>query len=197
MWCGLGAPLCFVAMWLVTPLLSLEWLKSVRYLGGENYGLDEDQIWPGLHPNIGAPDSFDVNEMLLHAPGGVDARDLFAYRVDPMTDPEVRQDEINRHTTIEHIKFLRNRLEKTSKKHIDGLRTMTGVTINELRGETRQREQELEQKLDVAMQVIKDTRQREHKLEQNLEKAMVILGNVDLILRNNVRGTEAGQMSSG
>lgn len=36
-----------------------------------------------------------------------------------MGDPEVRQDELKRPTTVEHVKLLRDRLEEEIKGHID------------------------------------------------------------------------------
>ena len=180
-------------MWFGAPLWSgVKWLNGGRCRGQRNEGL----VWPGLLPDPGEADSFDVNEMLLNAPGGVDARSLFAYLVDPMNDPEVRQDEIKRRTTVEHIKFLRNRLENTAKKQNSELRVAIGDNIDKLRGETRQREKKMEQKLDEAVQMIEEARHREKTLEQKLEMAMAILGNVDLILRHNIRSTVVGQMPS-
>lgn len=40
-----------------------------------------------------------------------------------MSDPHVRRDEETRATTVEHVKLLRNRLEATTKEHIEDLQS--------------------------------------------------------------------------
>ncbi|CAM9253073.1 unnamed protein product [Sphacelaria rigidula] len=59
--------------------------------------------------------------MLREAPGKLRlvANDLHRFLEDPMSDPEVRQDELNRLATVEHIKLLRDRLEAEVKGHVD------------------------------------------------------------------------------
>ncbi|CAM9587374.1 unnamed protein product [Ectocarpus fasciculatus] len=59
--------------------------------------------------------------MLLKGPGGVGAQKLRDFLDDPMDDKDVRQDEKDRRTTVEHIKLLRNRLENTIKEELRGL----------------------------------------------------------------------------
>lgn len=66
--------------------------------------------------------------------------------MDPMSDPEVRQGEANRQTTVKHIKILRNWLEDASKKHADELHTV--------REEIKEIEQRLEQTLDGDMRIL-------------------------------------------
>lgn len=52
---------------------------------------------------------------------GLEVGELKEYLDDPMGHPEVRRDEETRTTTVEHVKLLRNRLEATTKEHIDEL----------------------------------------------------------------------------
>lgn len=54
---------------------------------------------------------------------GLGVVELQKYLDDPMSDPDVRRDEETRATTVEHVKLLRNRLEATTKKHIDELQS--------------------------------------------------------------------------
>eukprot|EP00903_Cladosiphon_okamuranus_P014752 g13669.t1 len=77
--------------------------------------------------------------MLRKGPDGVGAEKLREFLEDPMDDTDVRQDEKEKSTTVEHIKFLRNRLESTTKKElndlrhdVDGLRTdVVGLRLEE------------------------------------------------------------------
>lgn len=49
-----------------------------------------------------------------------------------MSDPDVRRDEETRATTMEHMKLLRNRLEATTKDHIDELQAYLVWATEEL-----------------------------------------------------------------
>lgn len=57
-----------------------------------------------------------------------------------MSDPKVREDEKSRPTTVEHIKQLRDRLEKTNETHKAGELTRKLVNID--------------QKIDAVMAVV-------------------------------------------
>lgn len=52
---------------------------------------------------------------------GLGVGELQEYLEDPMSHPDVRRDEETRATTVEHVKLLRNRLEATTKEHINEL----------------------------------------------------------------------------
>lgn len=105
LWCILGAPVWLVGLWISHPFVTF-WLW----------------IWPRsrtptalagpLVPRIKRPD-FNVDDMLKRAADRVSADDLRRHLDDPMSDPTVRHDEIKRGATVEHLKFLRDRLEKT------------------------------------------------------------------------------------
>lgn len=49
-----------------------------------------------------------------------------------MSDPDVRRDEETRATTVEHIKLLRNRLEATTKEHMNGLQAYLVKTAGDI-----------------------------------------------------------------
>lgn len=70
--------------------------------------------------------------MLKEAPGGVGASDLRKYLEDPMSDPNVRQDEINRRITVEHVKLLRECLETTTRDRVDRLAWTAKDYVDEL-----------------------------------------------------------------
>lgn len=61
--------------------------------------------------------------MPLELFAGIGVGELQKYLEDPMSDPDVRRDEETRATTVEHVKLLRNRLEATTKEHIDDLQS--------------------------------------------------------------------------
>ncbi|CAM9510903.1 unnamed protein product [Ascophyllum nodosum] len=52
---------------------------------------------------------------------GVGASDLHKYLQDPMIDPRVRPDDVERGATVKHMKLLRNRLETTFSDRVDRL----------------------------------------------------------------------------
>eukprot|EP00752_Nemacystus_decipiens_P018686 g16750.t1 len=59
-----------------------------------------------------------VESLLKNRPHGVGADKLREFLEDPMNDEDVRQDEKDRPTMVEHIKLLRNRLEATTKEEL-------------------------------------------------------------------------------
>lgn len=106
-WCAVGAPLYLAALWLTAPMKWLK-LRPWRWLW------DRRQA-----PFIASWKPKSVNDLLEGSGGGLVAGDLQMYLEDPISDPEVRQEERSRLTTVEHIKQLRDRLEKTTKDHLD------------------------------------------------------------------------------
>lgn len=108
-WCGFGAPLYLVAFWLTAPM---KWfnLRPWRWLW------DRRQA-----PFIASWKPKSVNDLLEgHSGGsGLVAGDLQSYLEDPISDPDVQQDERTRQTTVEHIKQLRDCLEKRNKANLD------------------------------------------------------------------------------
>ena len=61
----------------------------------------------------------NVQDMLKDA--GVSASGLRKYLENPMIDPRVQRDEVNRATTVEHVKLLRDHLVKTSESRVSEL----------------------------------------------------------------------------
>ncbi|CAM9696418.1 unnamed protein product [Hapterophycus canaliculatus] len=114
-WCVAGAPLYLVLFWLTAPMKWLK-LRPWRWLW------DRRQA-----PYIASWKVKSVNDLLEGNSGGLVAGDLQTYLEDPISDPEVRQDETIRATTVEHLKLLRNRLETTCRTHLDaGLSRLSG-----------------------------------------------------------------------
>ncbi|CBN74883.1 Transient Receptor Potential Channel [Ectocarpus siliculosus] len=107
-WCVFGAPVYLLLLWLNA---------SRRVLFRCPCNDDTSSTATSLH---GASKS-TIESMLLKSPGGVGAQKLREFLHDPMDDKDVRQDEKDRRTTVEHIKLLRNRLENTSKEQLKGL----------------------------------------------------------------------------
>lgn len=62
-----------------------------------------------------------IGSMLRTGPGGVGADKLREFLEDPMDDMDVRHDEKDKNTTVEHTKLLRNRLESTTRKELNEL----------------------------------------------------------------------------
>lgn len=177
-WCGLLAPLSLVVMWFGVPFWSgLEWFNVVCCQRQENPS-------SASKDDIGSQDSIDVDQILLGAPGAVSGRDLFAFLVDPMSDPEVRQDEINRHTTVEHIKLLRNRLEDTAKKRDDKLRSTIEGTIKTLREDhIKLLRTRLEDIAKTQADELRAVKKETNQIEQKLDKVMLTLEKLDLVPR--------------
>ncbi|CBJ29682.1 Ankyrin Repeat Transient Receptor Potential Channel [Ectocarpus siliculosus] len=106
-WCVLGAPLYLMAFWLTAPM---KWLKLRPWCW----------VWDRRQaPYIASWNPKSVNDLLEGNSGGLVAGDLQMYLEDPIGDPEVRPDERRKQTTVENIKQLRNRLEKTILTHLD------------------------------------------------------------------------------
>lgn len=58
----------------------------------------------------------NVNAMLRASPGSLEAEKLREYLKNPISDPEVRQDEKKRVATVEHLKLLRDRIDNKLKR---------------------------------------------------------------------------------
>lgn len=121
-WCVVGAPFYLAVFWLTAPMKWFK-LRPWRWLW------DRRQA-----PFIASWKPKSVNDLLEGNGGGLVAGDLQMYLEDPISDPEVRQDERSRSTTVEHIKQLRDRLEKTNKANLDANMTQ----VEQLRRSTLQ-----------------------------------------------------------
>ncbi len=119
LWCIVGAPLSLVWLWLKTSVRVIFGilLFPCRHEGG---GLRiADGAEEAASPE--AATRLALESMLKKAPGGVGADKLREFLDDPMHDKDVRQDEKERATTVEHVKLLRNRLEKSRKDDLKQL----------------------------------------------------------------------------
>lgn len=104
-WCRLGGPLFLYGGLVKTPFL---WIMQVAEGSCRKKRLFSQTV---KRPNS----TVNVHDMLHNAPGGVGASDLRMYLEDPMCDPEVWQDELERLATVEHLKLLRDRFEKNNE----------------------------------------------------------------------------------
>ncbi|CAM9247466.1 unnamed protein product [Scytosiphon promiscuus] len=106
MWCVVGAPLYLAAFWMTAPL---------KWIGLRPWGW----LWNrrGLITWLSeVPTSVDA--MFTCRPGGLSVGELQDCLEDPMGDPQVRQDEKDRPTTVEHMKQLRDRIEQTNQANL-------------------------------------------------------------------------------
>lgn len=83
---------------------------------------------------IWAHSKVTVERLLKRGPRGVGADKLREYLDDPMNDKEVRHDEKDRPTTVEHVKQLRDRLLTTSAKQFEELQTKMEVLTQLVNG---------------------------------------------------------------
>lgn len=143
LWCVVGAPVCLVLLWVWMSCSGLfMWVNfACRHFVGSCRGASIVEHPPVLPQRY---DEMNVNKMLKGAPGGLDARDLFRFIEDPMSDPMVRQDETTKPTKVEHIKLLRNRLEKRSGEQFASLREEVSAMVGGIKDQSARIEQRLE-----------------------------------------------------
>ncbi|CAN0213439.1 unnamed protein product [Pylaiella littoralis] len=109
LWCIMAAPIRLVVLWLKA---------SGRVLlpyGGQK------------KKRVVRTSMATVESLLRKGPRGVGADKLREFLEDPMNDNDVRQDEKDRKTTVEHIKLLRNRLEATTKEALRNVASKVDV----------------------------------------------------------------------
>ena len=114
--CALGAPFCLLFLWLREPFLQIFQViaASMIYLRGK---------WRTPHPTtqdgveatddgsqLSSKDDADAQVQRMLESAGV--RDFQKYLENPIIDPEVRPNEVELGATVEHMKLLRNLLEK-------------------------------------------------------------------------------------
>ncbi|CAN0095471.1 unnamed protein product [Scytosiphon promiscuus] len=157
MWCIVGAPLYLAAFWITAPL---KWIG----LRPSQWLWDRRELDTSLSKGIKSVDS-----MLTDRPGGLSVGELQDCLEDPMGDPQVRQDEKDRPATVEHIKQLRDRIEKTNEvnlgtklKQVEQEVTQVTAKIEQEVGNAEARlgarmmkaEEELHRKLDGILAVV-------------------------------------------
>lgn len=113
-WSVAVAPVCLSVMW---------FLAALRVLP---YGAD------GAREPSKRESTSTIESMLKKGPGGVGVDKLREFLEDPMNDKDVRHDERDRKTTVEHIKLLRNRLEMTTKQELQELQNHVKSEMKEV-----------------------------------------------------------------
>ncbi|CAM9687792.1 unnamed protein product [Ectocarpus sp. 8 AP-2014] len=102
---ALGCPLRLFEWWLTQPLVCVEFLRSRGCC-------DPDLAQAGF---LERRSPVRVDDM-LKAEGEPSVNELLTFLVDPLSDDKVREDEREKAITVEHVKLLRCRLEKTIKE---------------------------------------------------------------------------------
>ena len=112
--CAFGAPACLLFLWVSTPITYILRFRAC--------GVRGIQITPTRTEEVGAnevdvkDDVYSMLEVAVFRASGI-----HKYRQDPMIDPRVRPDDVERGTTVEHIKLLRDRLETMFNEGVDRL----------------------------------------------------------------------------
>ena len=144
-WCALGAPLSLLALWLRQSFIFIYngvIPSAIRRSQGER-GDSNSSVSYGHHKKSEA----NVHGMLEAV--GVGASDLRKYLEDPMCDPKVRPDEVERGTTVKHMKLLRDRLEKKLEKfneRVDHLDKKFSEHVDHLENKFNERVDQLDKK---------------------------------------------------
>ena len=128
LWCIPVAPVCLLVLWIA---VFFRWIAA---LGRWIATACQDQQEPRPTPNTSCTKLPMIGSMLRKGPGGVGASKLSKFLEDPMDDMDVRQDEKDRNTTVEHMKLLRNRLESTTKEQLNVVRN----DVDELRNDVKE-----------------------------------------------------------
>ena len=125
--CALGAPFCLLFLWLREPCLQIFQVivASMMYLRGK---------WRTPHPptqdgveatgdgsQLSSKDDADAQLQRMLKSAGVRDSEFQKYLENPIIDPEVRPDEVELGATVEHMKLLRNLLEKRFSDLGEGL----------------------------------------------------------------------------
>lgn len=133
-WCVVGAPFCLLLMWLFAPgraLFHAGCVQPATFVKKLSKRMDGEPPVLTCKPTI--------ESMLREGREGVGAEKLHHFLDNPMDDEDVRQDEKGKHTTVEHIKLLRNRLERTTKEELGELRNAVVGRMNDSFGKLRPR----------------------------------------------------------
>lgn len=146
MWCIVGAPRYLAAFWLTAPLRWIG-LRPWRWLWGPR----TVSFFAFFRP-------IRIDEAMKGS-GGLNVGELQEFLEDPMSDPKVREDEKSRPTTVEHIKQLRDRLEKSNETRLghDLTRKVNKEEVAEIESrvaEVAASQDSIERKLDMFMAVV-------------------------------------------
>ena len=145
-WRAVGCSLHLLMWWLTRPLVFV----ALVFSGCRGSEPEKPEDFKALHP-------VRVDEMLKAQPDGVAAAELLEFLVDPLRDEAVREDERKRSTTVEHIKLLRNRLERTIDLKVEPLQKSIDdrdVQLKNLRETVIEMDARLNEKLDNVVELI-------------------------------------------
>lgn len=154
MWCVVGAPLYLVAFWLAAPL---------NWIGVWPWGW----LWRRrrLSPSVLLEPPTCADILLRDCAGGLSVGELQEFLEDPLSDPQVRQDEKSRPATVEHIKQLRDRVESTIgadlSERLDRVKhdltqksDQTDARLAQLEHESAAAQKGINRKLDALMELL-------------------------------------------
>ena len=116
----LFAPLSLLVLWLKEPFMWI--MRVIGFLCKEST------------PNTDQK-AVDVNVQDILKDAGVSASELRKYLENPMIDPRVQRDEVNRATTVEHVKLLRDHLKDT----VTALSVNTESRVSELHDKMKEK----------------------------------------------------------
>ncbi|CAM9844008.1 unnamed protein product [Ectocarpus sp. 8 AP-2014] len=148
LWCVIGAPMSLVVLWLAAFVCQV---LPACFLPAKEKS----------PPSVAKP---TIERMLLKGDAGARADKLRKFLEDPMDDEHVRQDEKERRATVEHIKLLRNRLEKSSMENIKLVRDHLEETTKSELQRLNDRMASLETKLEKRRSVRTNRRRHVHRV---------------------------------
>ena len=113
---------------------------------------------------IDQEDQQDVDVQKVLEETGVSASKLRKYLENPIIDPNVQRDEVNRGTTVEHVKLLRDYLKETIKAHSES----TEHRVSELRDEMK----EMSEKFSNTNRIVSELR---NEIDQKMSRVLEVL----------------------
>lgn len=146
-WYLIGAPLCLVVFWLRGTVFSIT--GATRWLGDDAWGYTPvpKDVTSGENITVGA---------ILEETVNMTVTKLRKYLEDPMIDPEIREDEKDREVTVEHVKLLRDRLEKEIGKMVKEDVDVRLRCIEDSLKDLAARDKSREERLDRLQQGLED-----------------------------------------
>ena len=120
--CALGAPLCLLFLWLREPCFQVfQFIARLTCRRRESRRIHSSSNEGSVEAHEQSTSMFDAKVHGILESTGLGASVLQKYLEDPMIDPVVRPDEVELGATVEHMKLLRNVLEKKFSVRVDCL----------------------------------------------------------------------------
>ena len=120
--CALGAPLCLLFLWLREPCLQVfQFIARLTCRRRESRRIHSSSNEDSVEAHEQSTSMLDAKIHSILESTGLEASKLQKYLENPMIDPEVRPDEVELGATVEHMKLLRNVLEKKFSVRVDCL----------------------------------------------------------------------------